>query len=325
MPSNNIFNLGFWEKLPKPFFALAPMADVTDLAFRQMFVRYGKPDVMFTEFVSTDGLCSAGRDNLLKDLRYFENERPIVAQIWGTKPENFTRAVKILKKLKFDGVDINMGCPKPKEIKNGACAALIRNPKLALKIIAETKRAAGTMPVSIKTRIGFKEIQTESWIGKLLKTQPAAITIHCRTAAEMSKVPARWEEIARAVKIRNKLNSRTLIVGNGDVATLEEGKKRAAETGADGVMVGRGAFGNPWFFDRNASLGEIGMSEKLNAMLEHAHLFEKLFKGKKNFAVMKKHFKAYAAGFPGARELRVKLMATENVENVERAVNNFKI
>jgi tRNA-dihydrouridine synthase len=233
---------GFWQKLKKPIFVLAPMANVTDCAFRQIIVKYGKPDVVWTEFVSCDGLCSEGRANILIDLKYSEMERPIIAQIFGAKPDNFYKTALLLQELGFDGIDINMGCPdKSVSGKQGSGAALIQEPKLAQKIILETKRGAGKLPVSVKTRLGFNKNVLDTWLPNLLETEPAAITIHARTKKEMSKVPAHWDEIAKAVEIRNTYDSspkKTLILGNGDVQDLVEAQKRVDETGCDGVMIG---------------------------------------------------------------------------------------
>lgn len=335
--------MNFWKELKKPIFALAPMADVTDAAFRRMFAKYGKPDVMFTEFVSTDGLCSVGRKNLLRELKFHESERPIVAQIWGRNPAHFFEAAKLIAELGFDGIDINLGCPQKKEMGQKTCAALIAEPELVAEIIKQTKRGAGGLPVSVKTRLGIRKIETEQWVGELLRANPAAITLHARTVLEMSKVPAHWDEIARAVKLRDKLNSRTLILGNGDIGSLAEAEARAQETGCDGVMVGRGAFGDPWFFnrqyliDKNPSVrrssaksdedgfypAQTGVEKRLRAMAEHARLFEKLFGRSKNFAVMRKHFKAYVSGFGGAKELRAELMESASSKDVKAAVDTF--
>ncbi len=305
------------------------MLDVTDNAFRQMFARYGKPDVMFTEFVSTDGLCSeAGRQKLMRYLDYTEDQRPIAAQIWGNDPEKFYRAAGIVAALGFDGIDINMGCPQTKEIECGACAALIRNPELAKEIIRQTKRGAGGLPVSVKTRLGYSNVETGSWVRNLLEADPAAITLHARTKKEMSKVPARWDEIKKAVEIRDKVqktrdkSGRTLIIGNGDVKSREEGLARIAETGADGVMIGRGAFGNPWLF-RADSHRPISIEERLRVMLEHAELYERLYAGKKSFTVMRKHFKAYASGFDGAHGLRARLLESGSLEEARAITVEF--
>jgi len=313
----------FWNNLSKPIFCLAPMEEVTDAAFREMFAKYGKPDVMFTEFLNVDGLLHPeGFEKLKIDLEYTENQRPIVAQIWGTDPEKFEKAAKLVADLKFDGVDINMGCPQDKEIGIGACAALIREPELAKEIIRATMRGAGDLPVSVKTRLGYsKADEIQVWLRHLLETKPAAITLHARTKQEKSKVPAQWERIAEAVKLRDDLKSQTLIIGNGDVKSREEGLARVKETGCDGVMIGRGAFGHPWLFKADGY--QPAIEERLKTMLEHATLFEKEFSGIKSFFIMRKHFKAYASGFEGAHVLRAKLMETKNLEETKIIVDEF--
>ncbi|MBI2444711.1 MAG: tRNA-dihydrouridine synthase [Candidatus Magasanikbacteria bacterium] len=339
---------GFWQALPRPIWALAPLANVTDAAFRQIIAKYGKPDVMFTEFTSADGLLSAGREKLLIDLQYTEAERPIVAQIFGAKPENFYRVALLLQERKFDGIDLNLGCPDKNVLKQGAGGALIEQPTLAQEIIAATKRGAGPLPVSIKTRLGRRRDQLDEWLPYLLEAEPAAITIHARTCRELSRVPARWERVAEAVAIRDRYDAsphRTLIIGNGDIKTIAEGRQKIAATGADGVMIGRGIFGNPWLFanchtkevaqqsvyhDRATELEMTGLettptvAEKLRVMVEHTKLFEELLGNDKNFDLMKKHYQAYANGFPGAKELRIKLMTgAEDAEAVENIVEEF--
>lgn len=314
---------GFWEGLKKPIMALAPMAEVTDAAFRRIIAEYGKPDIIWTEFVSADGLCSVGRKKLLQDLIYSEEERPIVAQLFGARPEHFYESAKLLVELGFDGIDINMGCPDRKVDKQGAGAALIRTPELAQEIVAETKRGAGKLPVSIKTRIGYDEEALEEWLPHLVATEPAAITIHGRTKKEMSKVDARWGDIARAVAIIDRISAgkkRPLVLGNGDVKSLAEAEMRIRETGVDGVMIGRGIFGNPWLFSGQT---EVSVNEKLRVAIEHTRLFEELFGRTKNFDIMKKHYKAYVNGFPGAKELRTAMMAAKNADQVDDLVKNF--
>ncbi|OGI67307.1 hypothetical protein A3A05_03315 [Candidatus Nomurabacteria bacterium RIFCSPLOWO2_01_FULL_41_12] len=315
--------LGFWQKLQRPILCLAPMADVTDAAFRQIIAKYGKPDIFFTEFVSVDGLCSLGKEKLIIDLQYGKNEHPIVAQIFGSKPENFERVAKMLVQMGFDGIDINMGCPVKKIINQSSCSALIRTPELAQEIILATKRGAGSIPISVKTRIGFNKIELEAWIPKILETEPAALTVHLRTVKEMSSVPAHWEMMKRIIKIRDEMKVKTLILGNGDVLDLEEAKQKIKETGCDGIMLGRAIFGNPWLFHSTPSNYIPSLKEKLNVMIEHTKLFEKMLGKHKNFALMKKHYKAYVNGFDGAKELRVKLMETENALQVENIVQKF--
>lgn len=328
--------LGFWEKLKRPIAVLAPMADVTDAAFRRIIAKYGRPDATWTEFVSADGLCSPGREHLLKDLEYTEAERPIVAQFFGATPEHFYECAKLAVALGFDGVDINMGCPDRAVERQGAGAALIRNPSLAQAIIRETVRgtvdAGKQLPVSVKTRIGYNKKQLQEWIPALLEAEPAVVTVHARTRKEMSKVPADWDAVRETAEIARRHDGsreRTLVFGNGDVKSLEEGKRLVLESGADGVMVGRGIFGNPWFFD--AGKKEVPIEEKLRVMVEHTELFEEVFRNPdparprltKNFDVMKKHYKAYVNGWDGAKELRVRLMEAKDAGEVREIVEVY--
>src|SRR3990167_5571675 len=212
----------FWQDLTRPIMALAPMANVTDAAFRFMIAKYGRPDVMFTEFVSADGLCSDGKEKLLVDFWYGENERPIVAQIFGANPENIFKAGQLIKDLKFDGLDINMGCPDRAVLKQGAGGALIKNPKLAQELIQAAKEGMRGLPVSVKTRTGSTKDILEEWLPHLFEAKLSAIIIHARTVKELSLVPARWNQVALAVKLANSLpaDERPFILGNGDVQTL---------------------------------------------------------------------------------------------------------
>src|SRR3989344_4415046 len=278
-------NRGFWNELPKPFFALAPMADVTDAAFRRIIAKYSKPrgpGVMFTEFVSADGLVLAleeGKKKLLADLIYTEAERPIVAQFFSGRPEMMERAAALAVELGFDGVDINMGCPDKSIEKQGAGAALIKDEGKAKELIAAAKQGAKHLPVSVKTRIGYNKDELDSWLPALLETGLAAITIHARTRKEMSKVPAHWDRVKRAVEIGNPCQgetlTQTLIIGNGDVFGLEDARQRADETGADGIMLGKAIFGTPWLFSSTSNLrGRAdlefpSLKEKLGIMVEH--------------------------------------------------------
>ncbi|HEV7423763.1 MAG TPA: tRNA-dihydrouridine synthase [Candidatus Paceibacterota bacterium] len=317
-----MINLGFWEKLKKPILCLAPMADVTDCAFRQIIAKYGKPDIFFTEFVSADGLSSAGKDKLLIDFIYSENERPIVAQIFGGKPENIKNVSALCKELGFDGIDINMGCPDKSVEKQCAGAAMMRDAKLAREIIRSAREGGGGLPISVKTRIGYNKNEIETWIRELLQENLSALTVHLRTRKEMSNVPAHWDLMKRIVEIRDETKVETLILGNGDVMNLEEAKQKIKETGCDGVMLGRAIFGNPWLFASKEYVSK-STKDKLKVMLEHTKLFEKMLGKHKNFAIMKKHFKAYVNGFDGAKELRMKLMETENASQVEKIINDF--
>jgi nifR3 family TIM-barrel protein len=318
----------FWKELPRPFFALAPMADVTDAVFRQLFVKYsdhgqphGGPHVFWTEFVSCDGLCSPGREVIKRDLEFGENEHPIVAQIFGSNPDTCLKTAELVRELGFDGVDINMGCPDRSIEKQGAGSAMIKTPDIAQEVIQAVKEGAQDIPVSVKTRVGYNKDQIDEWIPKILEMDIAALTIHARTRKEMSLVPARWEDVKRVVEIAEGTD--TVILGNGDVTSLEDAKEKAEMSGADGVMIGRGAFGNPWFFNQKVSKEDLPVEEVLRVAIEHTKMFEEKLGDIKNFAIMKKHFKAYVNGFDGAKELRVKLMETKTAKEVEETINTF--
>src|SRR3990167_3459704 len=318
----------FWKKLNKPFFILAPMADITDSAFRQIISICSPPDVFYTEFVSADGLCHvmevtpadakamAGKAKLMPHLAFKENERPIIAQFFGANPENFYKCARLAVELGFDGIDINMGCPAGKIVKHDSGAGLIRNPELAKEIIHETKRGAGGLPVSVKTRIGYNKIVTEEWISHLIEAEPDAIIIHGRTMKEMSKVPAHWDEIGKAAVLCRKAG--VLIIGNGDVKTYTEGLEKAEKYGLDGVMVGRGVFSNPWFFNPLVDPATKTPEQKIMLLKKHIELFTELWGNNKHFDVMKKFFKVYISGWEGAKELRIELMRSKNKEDVAK-------
>ena len=327
--------MNFWEKLQKPFFVLAPLADVTDAPFRRVIAKHsahtradgsvGGPDVMWTEFVSADGLIRAteeGKKKLMADLLYTEEERPIVAQLFSSSPEYMEKAARLCKELGFDGIDINMGCPDKSIEKQGCGSAMIKNPEIAKVVIEAAKKGADGLPVSVKTRLGYNKDELETWLPFLLEAQPSAITVHARTRKEMSKVPARWERVARAVEIRDSLKSKTLIIGNGDALSLDDAREKAKLSGADGVMLGRAIFGNPWLFHRTKDLSNVSLDKRFTVMLEHTRLFEELL-AHKNFAVMKKHFKAYVNGFDGAKELRAELMELSNVQQMAERIEIF--
>lgn len=320
--------MSFWNNLKKPFFVMAPMADVTDAAFRALVAERGKPDVFWTEFVSADGLhhireiqkMPDAENPLLRDLVIGEGQRPIVAQIFSSKPEMIAYAAKLAAELGFDGVDLNMGCPDRTIEKQGAGAALVKDPKLAAELIRVAKEASA-LPVSVKTRIGYNKESLDEWLTALLEAEPAAITLHLRTRKELSLVPAVWEQMNKAVAIRNKVNPEVLLIGNGDVQNLEDAKAKIAATGCEGAMFGRAMFGNPWVFAGRKS-EDTPLTEKLTALVELAHGFEKL-SPPKNFAILKKHIKAFVTGFQGASELRAKLMQAESADEIEKIVRSL--
>lgn len=327
---------GFWKKVAekarkekRPILVAAPMANVTDAAFRRMLAKYGKTstgkkgglDVIWTEFVSCDGLCSEGKEVLLRDLIFDKSERPIVAQFFGSKPENFYKCALMARELGFDGIDINMGCPDKGIMQQGSGADLIKNPKLAQEIIRETIRGAGDLPVSVKTRIGFNEIEIKKWLPYLLDMDLAAITIHGRTKKEMSMVPAHWDVIAEAVKMRNKSGKDTLILGNGDVISLADAQEKYKKYKVDGVMVGRAMFGDPGFF--NPPKKKPSLKYNLGLALEHTILFEKIFKGEKHFDIMKKHYRSYVSGFENAKNMRADLMTVKSLALAKKSLKKL--
>jgi len=309
-----------WADLPKPILTLAPMEDVTDTVFRQIVASCVQPDVFFTEFMSCDGFLSKGHDMVSRRLKYSKNEHPIVAQIWGYNPEHFYAVAKILPTLGFDGIDINMGCPQKNVVKNGACAGLIKNPALTKEIITAVREgieASGKpIPLSVKTRIGYTKIITEEWITFLLSCSLDALTVHGRTAKEMSKVPAHWDEIAKAVSIRDSMHVGTVIIGNGDVANASDALEKCTTYKTDGAMIGRGIFDNPWCFDRFTPAHIPNPSELLSLCVRHVKLYEKTWVKQKNYEALKKFFKMYIKGFDRASEFRIRIMETSSPDEI---------
>lgn len=307
--------MNVWEELAKPIFALAPMEDVTDSVFRRVVRQAAPADIYFTEFTSADGFCSPGKKAVSKRLRMAgaDEPRPLIAQIWGLKPENYHTMAAALVEMGFDGIDINMGCPEKSVIRNGACSALIENRPLAAEIIAAAKDgAAGRIPVSVKTRIGFKKIDTESWISFLLQQGLAALTVHGRTQKEMSAVPAHWDEIAKAVQIRDALAPQTVILGNGDVRDRAHGEMLIAESGVDGVMIGRGVFADIFAFQKTKQ--PHTPQEHLALLAQHIQLHHAYWGDAKPYDPLKKYFKIYVRDYAGAAELRSQLMQTASHE-----------
>lgn len=305
----------FWNDLKKPILIQAPMEDVTDTVFRQIITKCGKPDVFFTEFTNVEGLCSPGREKVGKRLKFTEAERPIVAQIWGNNPENYLETAKLIKDMGFDGIDINMGCPEKRVLKKGSCAALINNHPLASEIILATREGAGGLPISVKTRIGIKNIQTEEWATFLLKLDLDALIIHGRTVAEMSDVPNHWDEIGKVVKLRDVMKVKTLIIGNGDVKDLSDVMEKYEKYKVNGVMIGRSIFNNLWFFNKKINPQKISYQEKLKLLVEHITLFDKTWGKSKNFSTMKKFYKIYISGIPNASNVREELMKFKNASD----------
>ncbi len=309
-----VARMSFWDDMPRPFFVMAPMEDVTDAAFRRVFARHGKPHVTYTEFTSADGLVLApepGKTKLLKKLLYSPEERPIIAQLFSAVPERMEAAARMVQDFGFDGIDINMGCPDKAVVRQGCGAGLIEQPELAVELMRAARRGAPDLPLSIKTRIGFNTDVLERWVPQILAEEPATLTLHLRTRKEMSDVPAHWDRMAAAVAIRDSMGVKTLMIGNGDVKSVADAREKAAATGCDGVMLGRAIFGNPWLFSERTDAPSP--EERIAALIEHLELFNELLGTTTHYAVMKKHFKAYINGWDHAKDLRAALMDTEDV------------
>lgn len=303
----------FWNNLPKPFFALAPMDEVTGTVFRHVVKKAAPADLYFTEFTNSAAYFSEfGRKSTYSRLLFTPDEQPLIAQIWGTNPEHYAFMAKNLAKMGYAGIDINMGCPVKDVVKKGSCAALIETPELAAQLIAAAKQSG--LPVSVKTRIGFKTAKTEEWFSFLLSQDLSAITVHGRTAKEMSKVPNHWDEVAKVVKLRDQISPKTIIIGNGDIIDRADGLQKIKETGVDGIMIGRGVFTNPFCFEKTPR--KHSRRELLELLKYHLDLFEKTWKDNpRPFAPLKRFFKVYIREFDGASELREKLMNTNSVSD----------
>jgi tRNA-dihydrouridine synthase len=314
--------MNFWKDLPKPFLILAPMEDVTDTVFREIVCDIKKPDVLFTEFTSVDGLMSVGKKRVMRSLLYTERQRPVVAQIWGSGVENYTNSTKLVDTLGFDGVDINMGCPDRGVIKKNAGSGLIRDFEMAKQVIDAVKQGKGDMAISVKTRLGFDKVITDEWISFLLEQNLDAITVHGRIATEMSKNPADWNEIKKAVALRDSIAPNTLIIGNGDVKSYTQAIEYSEKYKVDGVMIGRGIFGNPWIFEKEDT--NHTTQDYLDLLLKHTKLFIQIWGNTKNFHVLKKFYKMYVREFRGADELRADLMLCNTEPEVIEVIKKFK-
>jgi len=315
---------GFWAAVPRPMAILAPMEDVTDWVFRRMLGLLGKPDVFYTEFVQAAGIAT-GRSDSLRRLPLHQGQRPIVAQIWGNDPEMVRVAVLKLRALGYDGVDLNMGCPQHKITVKGCCAGLIRTPSLAQELVLAAQAGAsergGTaslyphIPVSVKTRASFKhppeQAGVESWFSAVLSTKPAVFTVHGRSAEQQSEGSADWAWVKLAVSLRNQVSPATLVCGNGDITSRQDGLQRCQSTEADGFMVGRGLFANPQLFS-GADFQTLSRKQKLSWALTHLNLYEDYWGIGRNYEVMKKFFKIYIQGFPDAEVFRERIMQTHD-------------
>ncbi len=301
------------------------MDDVTDTVFRRIISSCAAPDLYFTEFVNVDGLQSPGRQKLMKKLRFTDAERPIVAQIWGKNPENYYKTTKELVEMGFAGVDINMGCPAKSEVKAGTCSALINNRPLAVEIIRATQEgAAGRVPVSVKTRLGFNEVDF-TWHELLLRQNLDMLTIHGRTKKEMSKVPANWQNIGHIRQMRDDVDVATLIVGNGDVESRQHGLKLTKEYRLDGIMIGRGVFQDPYAFTETSPWQDMPQDERITLYKKHVELFANTWQeGERPIHTLNKFCKIYIQGFDGAKQLRESFMQAQNINELKELLENIQ-
>ncbi|WP_159634220.1 tRNA dihydrouridine synthase [Erysipelothrix anatis] len=316
-------NHNFWQDLPKPFFILAPMEDVTDVVFRHVVAKAARPDVFFTEFTNSESYCHAqARDSLRGRLLFTEDEQPLVAHIWGDRPEFFREMSIGMAEMGFKGVDINMGCPAPNVFKHGRGSGLIKRPEVAAEIIQAAK--AGGLPVSVKTRLGTSRVEEwRDWLTHIFKQDIANLSIHLRTKREMSQVDAHWELIPEIKKLRDEIAPNTLLTINGDIPNYQVGMELVEKYGVDGVMIGRGIFHNPFAFEKDAK--DHSPKELLDLFRFHLDEFDKYAKDEPSvFKPLRRFFKIYVRDFPGASDLRVQLMETTTTDEARAMVDAFE-
>lgn len=313
----------FWSELPRPFFILAPMEDVTDIVFRHVVSEAARPDVFFTEFTNTESFCHPeGIHSVRGRLTFSEDEQPMVAHIWGDKPEQFRETSIQLAKMGFKGIDLNMGCPVANVAKKGKGSGLILRPDVAAEIIQATK--AGGLPVSVKTRLGYYEIdEWKDWLKHVFEQDIANLSIHLRTRKEMSKVDAHWELIEVIKNLRDEIAPNTLLTINGDIPDRKTGLELAEKYGIDGVMIGRGIFHNPFAFEKEPR--EHTSKELLDLLRLHLSLFNKYEKDEiRQFKSLRRFFKIYVRGIRGASELRHQLMNTQSIAEARALLDEFE-
>lgn len=323
--------MDYYKSLAKsgqPMLILAPMDDVTDTVFRQVIASTAAPDLYFTEFANVDGLQSPGRPRLMKKLRHTDKDQPLVAHIWGKNPENFYKTAQEIASGElgnFVGIDLNMGCPVKTVVGHGTCSALINNRPLAHDIIQAVQdgAAAGTpkgqerLPVSVKTRLGYGSVDF-TWHEFLLGHNLQMLTIHGRTRAQMSKVPADWDKIGEIRALRDKLAPETLVVGNGDVMNRAHALELAAKHQLDGIMIGRGIFHDPYAFAHESPWENMSREERIDLYRRHVQLFKETWQeGERPIHTLNKFCKIYINGFDGAKEMREELMSATSIQHLQ--------
>lgn len=297
------------------------MEDVTDTVFRRIIQRVSPFDLYMTEFTNVDGLQSPGRPSVSKRLKFTPEEQPLIAQIWGSKPENYYKTALELIDMGFVGIDINMGCPVKAAVKSGCGAGMIEHPEIAVEVIQTVQSAVnGRIPVSVKTRLGTKQF-TPDWIETLLRQNLAMLTIHLRTTKEQSLVPAHWELMPQIKQLRDIIAPNTLLIGNGDVENRTQAEELAAQYGIDGVMIGRGVFHDPYASAAESPWQNMPVAQKLDLYRQHIELFKETWGDDgRPVAPLNKFCKTYVSGFDGAKEMREKLMHCGNLEDLHAAI-----
>ena len=317
----------FWQELPEPFFILAPMEAVTDVVFRHVVTKAGRPDIYFTEFTNATGWLHAGDKAIGGRLVKTDDESLIVAQLWGSDPLAMEALAKHCKVLGYDGIDLNMGCPDASAVKAGGGAGMIRTPELAYQMIAAAKKS--NLPVSVKTRLGYSSVdEWREWLGGLLKQDIPALTIHLRTKKEMSKLPAHFELIEDIIALRDEIAPHTKLIINGDIHDKIHGQTLATTHGIDGIMIGRGIFTNPFAFT-DRSIGEPGSTERKHALIDllryHLDQYD-TYSAVTNrpYETLKRFYKIYIRDFDGASELRDTLMHTKTTAEVRNVLDGIQ-
>ncbi|MBP8707734.1 MAG: tRNA-dihydrouridine synthase [Caldisericia bacterium] len=312
--------MNIYSSIARPIISLAPMEDVTDTVFRQIVASVQRPDLFYTEFVNVEGLNSEGRDKVMQRLKYDESEKPIIAQLWGSNPNNFYNAAILVRELGFDGIDINMGCAVKKvSSKNEGIGMINADRGLVEEVIQSVKDGAEEVPVSVKTRLGWSRYD-ENWIRFLLEQGLDALTIHLRTAVGESAIEADWEKISLCLKLRDKIDKDTLIFGNGDVKSIEQAMEYYREYDVDGVMIGRAAIDAPWIFSEHRKFSDL---DRIKLFKKHVFLFKKTWGDTKNFSILKKFIKSYVSDFPNSQEIRERMMNTKSIDDLLQIIDEL--
>ena len=307
---------------------LAPMEDVTDSPFRQICRKKGA-DIVYTEFISSEAIIRDA-DIAMHKMHFEEFERPFGIQIFGGREEAMEGATKVAVSNKPDIVDINFGCPVYKIVKKGAGSACLKDLGLMERMAGTVVDAAGDLPVTVKTRLGWDEqtIRIQEVALMLQNVGVKALTVHARTRNQKYKGKARWEFLK---KLKETPGLEIPVIGNGDVSTPELAKKMFDETGVDGVMVGRGAIGNPWIFERTRHYLETGellpepsIQDRLELCAEQLRLSVAHHGERYGVIIMKKHYGQYLKGIRNGKKLRAAIMGQKEMVPILELLLNFR-